>query len=195
MEYNDYELVSLAQENNEYAIEILHNKYKDIIKTKAKKVYGYLKNTGIELSDIIQEITFGFEEAISGFNQDDNAIFYTFANLCMDRQLSTYILKQTRDKNKILNEAITLDYEDDNNLYMFLKDETTPEAELFNKENSKNIYNNIKKSLTEQEDSVFEMKLQGFNYKEISEVLDLDIKDIYNTIGRIKTKVSKIINE
>ena len=31
MEYNDYELVSLAKEKNEEAINILYNKYKPII--------------------------------------------------------------------------------------------------------------------------------------------------------------------
>ena len=43
-------------------------------------IYNLLKNKGLELNDVIQEATIGFEEAIMGYNQDDNALFYTFAN-------------------------------------------------------------------------------------------------------------------
>ena len=194
MEYNDYELVSLAQENNEIAINILHEKYKELINSKSRKVFNYLKNRGLELSDVIQEATIGFEEAINAYNQDDNALFYTFAKLCIERQLKSLIIKQNRDKHKILNEAITIDNDEDSNLHNVLSDEITPETKLFNKEETTDIYNKIKDSLTEHEDCVFELKIQGFNYKEISDILDIDIKDIYNTISRIRAKASKIID-
>ena len=194
MEYNDYELVSLAQENNEIAINILHEKYKELINSKSRKVFNYLKNRGLELSDVIQEATIGFEEAINAYNQDDNALFYTFAKLCIERQLKSLIIKQNRDKHKILNEAITIDNDEDSNLHNVLSDEITPETKLFNKEETSDIYNKIKDSLTEHEDCVFELKIQGFNYKEISDILDIDIKDIYNTISRIRAKASKIID-
>lgn len=195
MKYNDYELVSLAQENNEYAINILHEKYKDLIIAKSKKVYYYLKNRGLELSDVIQEAMIGFEEAIRGYNQDDKAIFYTFAMICIDRQLKSLVIKQNRDKYRFLNEAITLDNDEEGNLYNVLSDEITPETELFSKEEAKNIYNELKQSLTEFEDVVFELKLQGFSYSEISEVLELENKDIYNAVTRIRNKANKIINK
>ena len=144
MEYNDYELVSLAQENNEIAINILHEKYKELINSKSRKVFNYLKNRGLELSDVIQEATIGFEEAINAYNQDDNALFYTFAKLCIERQLKSLIIKQNRDKHKILNEAITIDNDEDSNLHNVLSDEITPETKLFNKEETTDIYNKIK---------------------------------------------------
>jgi len=195
MKYNDYELVSLAQENNEVAINILHEKYKSIIYNKSKKVFNYLQKRGLELTDVIQEATIGFEEAIMGYNQDDKALFYTFANVCIDRQLKTLLIKQSRNKHKILNEAIALDCDDENNLYNMLSDEMTPEVELFNREEASELYNNIKEVLTDLEDSVFELKIQGFSYKEISDVLDIEIKDIYNAVDRIKNKINKILNK
>ena len=195
MEYNDYELVSLAQENNEDALILLHNKYKDLIYKKSKKVFGYLKNKGLELSDVIQEAMIGFEEAIRDYNQDDNALFYSFSMLCIDRQLKSLISKHNRCKYKILNEAITLDDYEDVSLYEFISNDVTPETELFSKEITFEIYKEIKDVLTEFENIVFELKLQGYNYCEIAKFLDLEIKDIYNAINRVRNKVNKIINK
>lgn len=192
MEYNDYELVSLAQENNDIAIDLLHKKYKDLIYNKSKKIYYCLRNRGLELSDVMQEAMIGFEEAIKAYNQDDNTLFYTFAMLCVDRQLKSLVLKQNRDKHKFLNEAITLDNDDD--LYNILSNDITPETEFFSKEEANNIYNNLKDCLTEFEELVFELKLQGCSYKEISDILDVDSKDIYNAVSRIRVKASKIID-
>lgn len=196
MEYNDYELVSLAQENNEVAINILHRKYKNIIYGKSKKVFNILRSKGLELSDVIQEATIGFEEAIMGYNQDDNALFYTFANLCIDRQLKTLILKQSRCKHKILNEALALDNDEENtDFYNMISDDVTPETELFNKEDANLLYNKIKSVLTNFEDNVFELKIRGFSYKEIADILDIENKDIYNAIDRIKNKINKLLNK
>lgn len=196
MEYNDYELVSLAQENNEVAINILHRKYKNIIYGKSKKVFNILRSKGLELSDVIQEATIGFEEAIMGYNQDDNALFFTFANLCIDRQLKTLILKQSRCKHKILNEALALDNDEENtDFYNMISDDVTPETELFNKEDANLLYNKIKSVLTNFEDNVFELKIRGFSYKEIADILDIENKDIYNAIDRIKNKINKLLNK
>lgn len=195
MKYNDYELVSLAQEKNEEAINILHEKYKDLICSRAKKVFYCLKNKGLELSDVVQEAMIGFEEAINGYNQDDKALFYTFAMVCVDRQLKTLILKHNRDKYKILNEAVTLDSDDENSLYNLLSDDITPETEFFSKEEASNIYLKLKDSLTEFEELVFDLKIQGCSYNEISDILAIDSKDIYNAVTRIRNKAYKIINK
>ena len=195
MKYNDYELVSLAQEKNEEAINILHEKYKDLIYSRAKKVFYCLKNKGLELADVIQEAMIGFEEAINGYNQDDKALFYTFAMVCVDRQLKTLVLKHNRDKYKILNEAITLDSDDENSLYNLLSDDITPESEFFSKEEANNIYLKLKDSLTEFEELVFDLKVQGCSYDEISDILAIDSKDIYNAVTRIRNKAYKIINK
>ena len=195
MKYNDYELVSLAQEKNEEAINVLHEKYKDLIYSRAKKVFYCLKNKGLELSDVIQEAMIGFEEAINGYNQDDKALFYTFAMVCVDRQLKTLVLKHNRDKYKILNEAITLDSDDENSLYNLLSDDITPESEFFSKEEANNIYLKLKDSLTEFEELVFDLKVQGCSYDEISDILAIDSKDIYNAVTRIRNKAYKIIDK
>ena len=105
MEYNDYEVVSLAQEGNEDAISLLYQKYKPIIIKKSKNAIMYAPHHGIEISDIMQEAYIGLDEAIKNFSQDDSATFYTFAMVCIERKIFNYLKKVTRSKNKILNEA------------------------------------------------------------------------------------------
>ena len=86
-DYNDYELVSLAQELNEDAIDIIYKKYKPIIYKKALKYNKILKEKGLELNDIIQECYLILDYAIKNFNQDKDNIFYTYLNTCLDRNL------------------------------------------------------------------------------------------------------------
>lgn len=195
MEYNDYELVSLAQECNEDAVDILHKKYKDKIISKSKKVFCLLKNKGLELSDVVQEAMIGFEEAIKCYNQDSDAIFYTFSMLCVDRRLNSLIIKYNRNKYKILNETITLDYDDEFNLYNFIGSDFSVEKNFFGKEETRSLYKKIKCSLTDFEEDVIDLKIYGYNYNEISDILNVDSKDVYNTINRIRGKVSKILNK
>ena len=122
-ELNDNELISLAKENNEDAINLLHKKYQPLINKKCNKYYKYVKNKGVDLADLTQECLVGFEESINNFNPIDNVSFYTFTNVCMDRQLMTEIKRVNRDKNKLLNEAIpleTIDNEKDLNSLFIL---------------------------------------------------------------------------
>lgn len=198
MEYNDYELVYLAQERNEDAIELLYQKYYKLINNSAKKAFNYLNKSGLELEDVILEAKIGFEEAILGYNQDDSTIFFSFAKLCIDRQLKSLLLKYSGNKHKFLNEALTLDWdvnEDGMGLYNVLGDNNTPESKFFNKANVSEICDAIRNSLTNLEKYVFDLKLTGFSYSEISDILCVENKNIYNAITRVRNKVNKIINK
>jgi len=199
-ELNDYELVDMAQEMNEDASTILYQKYQPLISKKSRKFYKYLQNKGIELADLIQECTIGFEEAVKYFNPLDNVSFYTFASICMDRQLITELKKLNREKHKFLNEAVPLETIDETsengNLINFIKDNSyNPELDLFNEEELQNLFEEATKELTSLEECVFKLKVQGFNYKEIADILDKDQKSIDNAIQRIKLKLKTVISK
>jgi len=199
-ELNDYELVDMAQEMNEDASTILYQKYQPLISKKSRKFYKYLQNKGIELADLIQECTIGFEEAVKYFNPLENVSFYTFASICMDRQLITELKKLNREKHKFLNEAVPLETIDETsengNLINFIKDNSyNPELDLFNEEELQNLFEEATKELTSLEECVFKLKVQGFNYKEIADILDKDQKSIDNAIQRIKLKLKTVISK
>ena len=70
-----------------------------------------------------------------------------------------------------------------------------PETVMFDYENSHELIKKIGKILTDFELQVFELKLAGFSYIEISEILDKDKKQIDNAIQTIKSKIKGKINE
>ncbi len=191
MEYNDFELVSLIRENNEEAREILYNKYKPIIVKKSTDQIYKFGSYGMEINDLIQEGYIGLDNAINCFNEKENTSFYTFALLCIDRQIITYIKKNTNNKAMILNDAINLD---DGKEYLF-RDNTDIEGSFINKEDAKEFINLICDSLSDIEKKVFSLKLEGYDIGEIANLLNKDTKVIYNTLHRIKYKIKLIMNK
>ena len=122
-EYNDYELVNLAQELNEDAMTIIYEKYKPVIYKKCRKYINFIK--GIELCDLVQECYIVLDSAIKTFNQDKDNIFYTYLNVCLDRHLASQYRKSINGRNRILNESISLDVpleDDDNSLIDIIED-------------------------------------------------------------------------
>lgn len=187
MNYNDFELVSLAQEGNEDAINIIYQKYKPIIVKKSKNAIMYATHHGIEINDIMQEGFIGLDEAIKGFSQEDTATFYTFALLCIDRKIVNYLRKMTQGKNKILNDAVAID----ETVERVVSDNIDIELALISKNNQEDLINKINECLTEFERVVFKMKINGYTFEEMANTLNKDVKSIYNTFHRIKMKIKK----
>lgn len=198
-DYNDYELVSLAQELNEDANYLLHKKYQPLINKKCYKYMKYIRGRGFDINDLVQECIVAFEDAIQKFNPNDEGSFYTFANICIDRQLISELRRQNREKNRVLNESVPLssiDEDDNNNILNFIEDNSNnPELEILSAEEFNEIYDNIIKQLTDLEECVFKLKIQGFTYNEIADILDKERKSIDNAIQRIKIKIRELMNE
>ena len=55
------------------------------------------------------------------------------------------------------------------------------------------LVNDIMKSLSNNEKDVLYLMVDGFSYKEIATILNLEPKSVDNTIQRIKNKVKSII--
>ena len=188
MKSDDYELVYLAQEGNEDAINIIYDKYKPIIVKKSKNAIVFVTHHGIEINDIMQEGYIGLEEAIRNFSQDSEATFYTFASLCIDRQLINFLRKINGNKDRVLNEAIMLD----DSLEKTLTDNYNIEDILLGKDNNEQITKMLRDALTDFEKNVFDLRIRGYSFEEIAKKLNKDLKSIYNTLQRIKAKFKKI---
>lgn len=189
MEHNDFELIDLARDNNEEAIKIIYDKYKPIIIRKAKDLYGIVNHHGVEINDLIQEGYIGLDNAINGFKDEDNVTFYTFATLCIERQIITFIRRTSGNRNKLLNDAINID----NQMEHLLKDELDIEKLFISYEDYDETIILLKNSLSSFEKKVFEYKMEGYSNNEISSMTNKDMKVIYNTVNRIKNKLKNII--
>ncbi len=194
---NDYELLYLVAEENEEAKEIFFEKYRPLIEIIANKYYNYIKNKGYELNDLIQEGLLGLNNAIQDFKYQKNVKFITFAKICIERQIQSFVRNVTRQKHKALNEALSIDYSNDGKGrplldILFDSQNLNPEDSFIIEEEESELMENIKKMLTNKEFEVFKLRIQGFSYQEIAKLLDISTKSVDGTIYRIKNKINSI---
>ena len=192
---NDYEIISYISENNEEANDIIFEKYKPLIVDRSKKLFVYCKNYGVEINDLIQEGMLGLNDAITTFNDTKDTCFYTYALRCINSRIISFIVKSGRLKNKILNDSIFLELnkqDESNGFGKNIADNSyNPEEILIKEENKQEILDIIDKNLTEFEKQVINLKINGFKYKEIADMLGKDIKYIDNCIQKSKAKIKE----
>lgn len=192
MDSEEVELVLLAQENNEDAKLELYRKYKPLLDIKSNETLRYLTNKGMDKNDIYQELLLSFELSINNFNPLKDASFCTFVNICLKNRINNLISRHNTIKNKVLNESISLDNVESIDTRTISKN---LEEELLDREDAKELMNKLLSSLTKQEYEVFKLREDNISAKEIARRLNKNPKDIYNTIQRIKIKISKILKE
>lgn len=196
---NDYEIISYIAEKNEEANEIIFEKYKPLIIDRANKLFIHCKNNGVEINDLIQEGMVGLNDAIKTFSESKDTCFYTYALKCINSRIISFIVKSGRLKNKILNDSIFLELntQDESNGFgkNLIDNSYNPEKIIISKESKQEILDIIDKHLTEFEKEVINLKISGFKYKEIAEILGKDIKYIDNCIQKIKNKIREQISK
>lgn len=193
---NDNELVYLCAENNEDAINLIVNKYKNCILMILKEYLKEYNIIGVEVADLYQEGLIGLMHAIHSYNPTRDVLFYTYANACIRTSLMSAIRQTFRQKNRILNYSYSLDkiFEDSgDNLYEILKDESyEPNKLLLSSEEENELINKLKSKLSKSELAIFELRLKGLSNGEIATLIDKDTKYIENSLFRIKRKYKEL---
>ena len=100
----DEDVVEEAKTGNRQALEYLINRYKNIVRAKARRYFLI----GADREDIIQEGMIGLYKAIRDYNKDKLTSFKAFAELCITRQIITAIKTATRQKHIPLNSYVSL---------------------------------------------------------------------------------------
>ena len=186
--YNDYELLYLAKENNEDAINILRKKYNSLLYKKAAK---YSKRTSLSIKELVSEAEIYFYKAIDTYI--DNNTFSTYLNKVLDNNLTNYISRYNNIKNKVLNESVS--YEDNDEILIRLSsNKYNPEINLFNEYDYFTLREKIINKLTWKEELIFVLKEQNYTAREISEITDNNLRTVYNIIKRIKDKTIKLMS-
>lgn len=196
---DDLELVSLARESDELAINTLLNRYKSMIRSKAYKYYA----PGLERDDFIQEGNIGLVNAVRDFKPEFLKSFKRFAEMCIERQMITAIKTATRQKNTPLNNAVSIyqpaypDDESERTVADVLKDYTTndPFVAVASKETIWEIMTKLMYELSSLELKVLQCQLIKMSYVEISLLLNKKVKSVDNTMQRIRKKLHKIVEE
>ena len=192
-EYNDLELISYIKEQNEEANEIMYIKYKPLIVSIAKRYYR--KSSGLDLNDLINEGMLGVFNAILTYNETLDIPFYSYVKTCIESKIIATFNKNLTLKNKMLNDSVSFDNTNDEyNIENIISEDKNALINLLDKENSIEFDNYLKEVLSDLEYKIFKYRLKGFDYKEISHILNQDIKKIDNALYRIKKKLKDKIN-
>ena len=197
-DYNDNELIYLIYDFNEDANRILHEKYYKIIKIKVAKYRALAKRMGLDTCDLMQEGLLGLEEAINSYRDNKDMKFSSFANMCIERQILSVVNYHSRKKHTFLNDSSSIDAEDEKGRTMLdysLKTDTDPLMMMEKEEEKNSIYDLMTKDLSKLEKEVFELKLNGLDYREIARLLNKSYKSIDSALQRIRVKLKKILNE
>ena len=125
-------------------------------------------------------------------------LFEAFAELCITRQIITAIKTATRQKHIPLNSYISLDKpiydeESDRTLMDMIAGSVIddPEELIINREDFDYMEGKMAEILSELEQQVLALYLDGQSYQEISEELNRHVKSIDNALQRVKRKLER----
>ena len=152
MTENDYELIYLAQENDEIAQEYLITKYKYLINLIVSKNIGIIKRLKLDREDIYNVGLLALIEAIKSYNSEDST-FSFFATVIINRNIVSFLKAQGRQKNLILSNAISLD-ENQLNIYSTL---FNPDDIVSIEEDYQELVKKIYQELTDLEKTIYNL--------------------------------------
>ena len=195
----DFELLYLAESNDEEANELIYKKYEPVIRYYAKKYNNLVEGKGIDYNDLAQEGLIGLINAIDNFKNQKNIKFSTFAFICIKRRIISAVRDANRKKHSILNESYSLDYKlgEDEKELMDIAVTTNGSVEdiLVSKENNMLFNKMLSKSLSDFEKMVFDLRINNFTYDEIAHTLGKTEKSIERALSRIREKIKTILQK
>lgn len=195
---NDNQLINMLHEASEDAKDILFHKYQYIIEIEIKKYANMARSLGYDIHDLYQDALVGFSDAINSYRDDKHAALPSFITLCVDRKLQVSIKKAGRMKNKLLNDSLSLEhvYESYASPLMDLlsdNNENDPLENILKEEKLQELLDSIKEALSDNEYEVYSLMINGLKYDEIATLLNKNLKQVDNTIQRVKNKIKKIL--
>ena len=193
-EMTDEQLISLLRSGEKDIIDYIMDKYKFLVKKKAKAMFLL----GGENDDLIQEGMIGLFKAVQEYDEALETSFYSFADLCISRQMYTAIEASKRQKHIPLNSYVSLyDEGEDQPLIESIEslNDRNPEEMFLDKEYLQMIKIELEQNLSDLENRVLYLHLQGIDYQTIAKLLDKSSKSIDNALQRIKNKTEKIIKK
>ena len=175
--YNDYEIIALAQENDEDAFAFMVEKYSRFI---SKKIYKF--NLAYAYDDLYQEGLIILYRSVMMFDASFNKTFTRFFEMNLERFYISYIKTlKGRTHKKVMH-------------YNEIK-----ENNHCIRENSSYYYaqlGELKKVLTELEYRVYILReVKNFTVKAIAEELAIVDKAVYNSYHRAKLKIKHYFKE
>ena len=187
------QLICKFRQGDKTIMDYLMEKYKNLVRKEANAMFLL----GGENDDLIQEGMIGLFKAVRDYQTEQDTSFYSFAKLCITRQMYSAIEASKRKKHSPLNSYISFyeQGEDQSTLLdkMEAGDQSNPEELLVGRERAQILEAKLEENLSDLENRVLYLHLLGTDYKTIARLLDKSPKTIDNALQRIKSKTEKIL--
>lgn len=197
-QFSNEELIDRLRRGEEAITEYICDKYKNLVRSKAKSMFIL----GGDNEDLIQEGMIGLFKAVRDYDCGRDASFYTFADLCISRQMYTAVQASKRKKHRPLNTYVSLydsgvsvEGREEAELLELLSDraEQSPEELFIDKERVAYLEAAIERELSSFEKQVLDLYMTGMTYSQIAKVLGRDEKSTDNALQRLKSKIKKML--
>ncbi len=198
----DEELLQRLRDGERSVVDYLMIKYKNLVRKKA----GTMFLIGADKDDLIQEGMIGLFKAIREYDAGRDASFFTFAELCISRQMYLAVQASNRKKHIPLNTYVSIFAKEDSDqeTACFVADAlhqaaearlSNPEAIFIDKENVSQLEQAIEQSLSSFEKEVLLLYMTGMPYTEIAKVLNREEKATDNALQRTKKKLKEVLKK
>ena len=195
----DEELIDSLREGEAPIMDYICNKYKNLVRREAKSMFIL----GADTEDLIQEGMIGLFKAVRDYDSGRDASFFTFAQLCISRQMYTAVQASKRKKHLPLNTYVSYDMpaggdeDSDMRLVDILQSQTelNPEKLLIDKEHNWDLKSRLKEVLSTFEQQVLTYYLEGMDYTAIAKKMQKPPKSVDNALQRIRSKAARLTLE
>ena len=191
----DEQLIQKLRDGDNRIVDYIMEKYKNLVRKEANAMYLL----GGENEDLIQEGMIGLFKAVQNYEPDQNSSFFSFAKLCISRQLYSAIEASRRKKHSPLNSYVSLyDMTEEKEPLintMEAHKNSNPEELLVSQEYAELLESKLEESLSDLENRVLYLHLMGTDYRTIARLLDKSPKTVDNALLRIKAKTQKILEK
>ena len=193
--FSDEELIAKLRRGENEVTDYILEKYKPLVRKRTNAMYLM----GGETEDLIQEGMIGLFKAIRDYQEEREASFYHFAELCINRQLYSALQASNRKKHQPLNTYISFSSgESDDGVKVedaLLGQSQSPEQLVIEKEVWEDFKQRLNGRLSKMENQVLAFYLDGNNYIQIAEILEKSPKSVDNTLQRIRQKIRRLQQE
>lgn len=186
---NDYEILYMIKEKDDYAQDVMFSKYKPIIMNIAAKYINSVKKRGADYEDLIQEGYIGLNNAINSYRESCDSLFYSYACLCIERQMIVFCRNLSSKKHEVLSNSCF----DENTYFCQVSTDIYSNPEEFNfNQLEKDKFLRYKNYFDLDYSCIFELRYNGFKYNEISKLLDLSISTIDGRLSKIRKTLQRL---
>lgn len=187
---DEMRLISSAKAGDSDGFADLYRRYRPRLFSVARQYFA----PGNDRDDLNQEATIGFFKAVRDFEIGKGA-FGAFVELCVRRQVITFIKTATRLKHQALNQASSLDAPAfaDSQEPLANRLPAPPSAAHEAEDENRAFLDVLFSRCSPLEQGILRLYTRGYSFQEMASELGVHWKSIDNAVWRVKVKARKLL--